>query len=627
MTDLESLKSHPGVFNLYRERLKLERAGTGEYKAKCPFHNERKGAAFLLNNKENGRWLWRCTGACAITGSIIDFIARLESISDKQAIERVKALLDVSWEESKEQVEKTFQPVAPDEPKQYKTYTMLQFAKQELALADSHEAQQWLLRERGITYETARRLHLGFRPSLGEFAGPKCSDIDGKGWISFPCIENGVVTSIKYRSIARKAFSRQPGMATALWNTETVDPLEPIFVVEGELDAATMEQAGFKAVSIPSASFKFTPAMKDLLVVADGVVLAGESDEAGESAAANLMTGLNDKALRLIWPPGIKDANEAFLKHCGRDIEKFQALVNDLVLEARSRPMPGIYSLAESMATSKGTNLAEAPDRLRFPWPTADKMVILRPGSVLYFSATGTKMGKTSAIMNVTIDDARKHGEVVLNYQCELSTDEFSNITASHLLQKNRTGLTREDYQTASKLLNGAQYYVGHDPTLTTVTPVLDLIERAVVRFDASIVVLDHIHFVCRNEANEIQAQANAMQRIKLMAKKHKLKFIVVGQPRKAQQANRGQVVHITDAAKGSEALTSDADAILIMHRKWLKAAVDPNNPPNDDYDPETNFHLLGARSRGNGPTFAQVHFFGSLATFREIDNKSEPPA
>src|SRR5262249_1266340 len=156
-------------------------------------------------------------------------------------------------------------------------------------------------------------------------------------------------------------------------------------------------------------------------------------------------------------------------------------------------------------------------------------------------------------------------------------------------LKKNRNSLTKKDYTAAAEQLGSQRYYLGRNPTLTTVGPVLDLIEMGIRRLGATLVVLDHLHFVCRPEKNEVHAQANAMQRIKNMAAKYKVKFIVVGQPRKSDKTNRGKMIHITDV-KGSETFPSDADAVIVIHRDWIRIR-DPNNPPKDDYNPETEVH------------------------------------
>lgn len=964
--DLEQLKRNPATLRLYQERVRLRRDGR-ELVGCCPFHSERT-PSFKIS-LHDGAYIYKCFG-CQKSGNIIQFVSDFDKVPFNAAADKVRQFLGAApktefrprqWDGMKQSVEQVFQPLG--EERALKTYSLAEYAKFEHHLATSHEARQWLEQARGISYETARRLRFGFRQDVGKLAGQDNQDIAGQGWIALPCLEDGRVVSIKYRSIARKAFCRQPGMKTTLFNLETVDPLEPLYVTEGEFDAAVLEQAGFHAVSLPSAIRNFSPEMKDQIMQADTVVLAGDCDGGvGNEVMEKLWAELEERTYLLHWPADSKDANDALRKHCAGDREKFQAVVRQLTREARKTPMPGVESLQEAMLASNRVNLADHPQRLRLPWPSADRMAILLPGSVASISATNTKMGKalkngtrvlspsgwipieklevgdlvigadgkptevrgvfpqgirplydirfsdgtittcdedhlwtvydkntpaprtlttrelrntklrwkgngprwfvprnapvafskgalpvdpyllgsllgdgsfvntsvrfttadtemaqrlsellpsgvclrrceqkydyalvgekprnplraalrelgllgkrsehkfvprqylfndpaarlsvlqglmdtdgfvdpksrsmeftstsqqlandvvflvrslggvasirnrrtsclyrgqrrwcenyrvrlwlpvapfrlerkraitdgrhkvreksilsidraghgeatcirvaakdglfiaenftvthnTAWVMNATLHGARLHGEVVLNYQCELDSAEFSTLVAAHVLRKSRNNLTKADFEEAAKKLGKTRYYIGRNPTLTTVTPVLELIEAAIKRLGPTVVVLDHLHFICRNEDNEIQAQANAMQRIKNMAVKYRVKFIVVGQPRKANQQSKGKVIHVTDF-KGSESVTSDADAIFVLHRDYIRNK-DPLNPPKDDYEPKTELHLLGARSKGDGPTFCELFFVGEFASFNELTIEPPPP-
>ena len=142
------------------------------------------------------------------------------------------------------------------------------------------------------------------------------------------------------------------------------------------------------------------------------------------------------------------------------------------------------------------------------------------------------------------------------------------------------------------------------------------LMEQAIRRLGGTLCIIDHIHFLCRNTQNEITTQADAMQKLKNLAVKYGCKIIVVSQPRKAQSNAKGKVLHVTDI-KGSETLTSDADAIFAIHRDIIK---NKDESTKDDYSPVTEIHLLGARSKGDGSTFAKLYFAGDICTFNEME-------
>ncbi len=615
--DIDRLKRNPAVLRMYAQRLQLSRYGKDDYVAKCCFHDDRN-PSFHVNLKD-GVWLWHCF-ACNVGGDIFQFLERKHNVNFQEAKKMVQNFVgDYRWESDKAEVEEVFQPAFAPANEEKKIITLEAYERSgvEAALATSDKGRVFLS-ARGISLETAKSLHFGYRESIS-CAGGEAADVAGEGWLVLPCVVGERVVSIQYRSVVRKAFRWHPGMAPALFNVPDIDIFEPLYITEGILDTAVTKQAGFRVIAIPNAGFNLTPEMKDAILQASVIYLAGDNDKAGNEAMDKLWKELKERTYRIEWPDNLKDANDVYMSsRCKGQVDVFRELVLKLSATAKSKPMPGIYSLQEAMRTSDVEQLSDHPKRLHFPWPSVDKMVNLLPGSVLSLYASQTGMGKTTLVMNVLVYDARKYGEVVLNYSAELSTDEYANLVTAHILKKDRNTTTKEDRALAAAKLGGARFYIGYNPDLTRVEPVLDLIEAGIRRLGATVVVLDHLHFVTRNETDTIKAQENAMQRIKNISREYGVKFIVVGQPRKSVQQYRGKPVHITDA-KGSESYTSDADAVVAMHREMAKV-VDPQHPPREPYESKTKIFLQKGRSQGAGNAYTELEFAGNVATFCEVD-------
>lgn len=618
--DIESLKRNPQCLRAYSSRLSLTKEGK-EYLASCVFHAEKTPSMKIYLH--DGIWLFKCFG-CNASGNAIQFVQEKDGITFKEAIAKVQEEVgDSSWEAAKDHVDRVFQPPVAEE-KEYRTLALAQIAPLERNLASNAAAKTWL-DGRGIALETAKRLHLGFKQDLGSLAHGLAPEVIAGGWIAFPCIEGDVIKGIKYRSLAIKTFRKQPNMATTLYNLDDIDPLEPVYLCEGEPDCAVLVQAGFRAVSLPSASTNVTAEMRDQLMAADSVILAGDCDGGvGSAIMERLWRDLGDRAYLLKWPAGKKDANQTFLETCSGDVAKFRETVENLTIEAKGSPLPEFTSIQKALLAGTGVAAVDHPLRLHFPWAGVDSMAILLPGSVLAFTATNTGSGKTNWANQLAIYNCRKHNEVVLNYQVELSATEVANITAAHVVRKERNLITTEDNQNAARLLKDVRYYVGCDPTLNSAPAVLDLLENAIKRLGATIVILDHIHALCRGD-NELRDQAEASRRIKTIAQRYGVKFIVVMQPRKADSKNKGKSIHITDI-KGSGALVDDSDALFALHRCVVQNP-DPNNPPMDNYEPETEVHCLKARSKGPGSAFTKLYFDGALATFTDMTHAEPPPA
>jgi CHC2 zinc finger/DnaB-like helicase C terminal domain/Toprim-like len=623
-TSLQELKQHPRVLDLYRSRLSLKQDGK-RWRGLCPFHADSHGTNFDVFQHE-GTYIHKCL-ACGVSGSVLDLLQKTDGVDFKGAVAIARQFTS-EWSQNASKVESTFKPLGQEE-KVRKTYSLEEYGRLENALKNSPAALSFL-KSRGIDPSVAQRLRIGFRQDVGKLAGESGASVAAGGWIVFPTLSIGgeqptFVASLKYRSTRGKYFCKQPGMITELFNKQTIDMLEPVFLVEGEFDALTLEQAGYKAVSLPNAQYQPTPADKDLLLSAEYVVLAGDNDEAGRKAMGKLFREMRERTYLLQWPGNYKDANQFYLEECKGDLSVFRTKVAALVSTAKSKPMEGVYDVRQRLLTQDRESSIGHPNRLKFSLPALDSMAIIDPGTVTTFYSTDSGMGKTTLVFQETLQAAIAHKEVVVNYQAEMSPDQIDTILTSHLLRKDRLTLTAEDYKAAGKLIPaGTQYYIGRNTSFTSMTEVLDLIEAAARRFGATVCVLDNLHFLSRNEQDPIKAQANAMQRITNMAGSLDLKFILVHQARKADQNHKRKVTHVSDL-DGSKAVQNDSSTIFSIHREEIKHARDEESSGSNEYDPVTEIRLQKIREKGPGKSYCQLMFLGNICTFSEIARLQEP--
>lgn len=323
--ELEELKNHPGVLGLYQSRAKFKKNGR-EWEAFCPFHGDIKTPSCKLY-LDHGRWLWRCFGACQRGGSIIDFVMESDHLDLGNAIRKIKE--ELVWDGQPELVLDVLE-------KEKKTVSWEEYAVAERNLAARQDAKDWLLKERGITYETAKRFRLGFSQTCRY----DYSDVRNRGWIIIPSVVDGRIALIKHRSMAEKKFYRTPDMETVLFNLGPVKPLDDLYLVSGEFDAMSLEQNGFRSISLPSDSFKFTEEMADKmegLVGTGRVILAGDNDwekeqagkkNSGQAAMKEIQAVMHNPPL-LQWPTGITDCNELWMKH-REDPAGFRTLITEL---------------------------------------------------------------------------------------------------------------------------------------------------------------------------------------------------------------------------------------------------------------------------------------------------------
>ena len=612
---LDSLKSDPGVLKLYHRYVKGLRQAGALYTGCCPLHSDSSPSFSIYPDMR-----WTCfSGPGCGSGNIFQLIERVDGVDFKEAVEIVKREIGEpdSWVRDKERVESTFKPVT--ESKTYKTLPISKTDEISASLLQSPEAVHYL-DKRGITLATAQHFKLGFRQTVN-WQDPKAADILDKGWILFPYTDGDVIRQVKFRSLERKkpgGFQRSPGMETVLYNVDTISPFEPVYLTSGEFDAIILEQAGFHAVSLMSDSHKPTPQQKDQLMSASVVILAGDTDESGSGIMDKLWKELGNRAYRLTWPDNQKDANDVFLKTCGGDVDKFQTLVKELTSKAKSQPMPDIYSIQEVMRNGEDTTLANREDRLRFPWKEVDQAAILLPGSLLGVMATQTGQGKSSFVLQYTLYGARKYNETVVNWQCEMTPSEIAVMVAAQVLHKNRNFLTKEDMTEAANQLEGVQYFIGNNSTITDVMDVFDLIEAAIRRTGATQWVLDNAHYYCTGIDDEVRVLSAAIKRGKQLCVAYGCKGTIVFQPRKATQQGRGRKTHITDI-RGSASAGDTTDAVVAIHRDLNK-----EEEKNDIYEEKTLVEWLKVRTKGLGKSSCFLHFFGEFSTFEALDTNHE---
>lgn len=601
----DDLKKHAAVLNLYRDRARLQKRGK-EYVAKCPLPGHKDDTPSFTVYQHEGVWIFKCHG-CTASGNVIQFIQRMNNCGFKVASEIVAKFCGAD-------AEKTFGNKGGDDGF---FYTFNEYKKHEEALERNSFVQNWLLQERGINMESARKLHFGYAQDISKFGG------DGKGWISLPVIEDDKIVAVEFRSIVRKDVRKAPGMkTTTLFGGHLIDPFEPVFVTEGGFDTAILTQHGFTACSIPSAGVSSTPEMIDTLRRAEYVILAGDTDVPGIEAMKKLFKALQTGVYILEWPKGSKDANEAFLSHCKRNAGVFKELVERQLGEAKLRPMPGLYNVQYSMENTEHTKLIDHPDRLRLPWKSVDEMAIILPGTVTTVFSTDSGQGKSTWVFQATIHAAKEHKQVVLNYQAELTPHQIDTIFTSHLLRKDRLTLEEEDYKKAARLLGSDfQYYIGRDTSLISIDQVLDLIESGIRRFTPDIVILDNLHFLCRGTGKDVyKEQAAAMQRITNIAASHNLKFIVVHQARKADQQHKGKTKHVSDL-DGAKAIQNDSSTIFSIHREEVKHKGGENS--DNEYSPVTEISVKKFRDKGPGGSFTRLMFAGNVCSFGEMAPES----
>jgi twinkle protein len=189
---------------------------------------------------------------------------------------------------------------------------------------------EWF-KSRGISQQTLTDLRVGegaeYMPQTGKT----------ENTIKFNYFIGGELINIKYRD-GRKNFKLYKGAEKIFYNIDSIVGYDTCVIVEGEMDVLALHEAGItNAVSVPNGATLNTNNLDyldnciDYFEDKDKVILAVDSDEAGQALQAELIRRLGSEVCYLVTFDDCKDANEYLLKY---DKEKLAERI------ATARPVP-----------------------------------------------------------------------------------------------------------------------------------------------------------------------------------------------------------------------------------------------------------------------------------------------
>jgi hypothetical protein len=627
--ELKDLKAKLTPKDVYGKYVSLSKAGD-TFVGRCPFHSE-KTASFKVD-KRDGEWVFHCFG-CKKGGDIVRFLQLKENLAVQQAIAKLVELTggelpNQEYRETAQEVDKTFTSLSEIADVEKKAIAIADYLPSVEKLLTNPEAVRFLDEQRGITKETAERLKLGYKQE--HVYSCKNEANRAKGWICFPRIYGEQVRAIKFRSIAEKDFSQVKDMdSKTFFNHDTINPFEPIFVTEGEFDTCIMEQAGFSAVSVPSAGAKLTPEMKDALKLAPAIYLAGDNDGGvGSEYMAQLAKELGDKTFIIKWP-GVKDANEYFLKVCDRNVDTFKLSVERLMESAKSTPIEGFTSVIELLLQNPNTDAENDPDRLHFRSRSIDDMNYNPKGSVVIIYSTYTGTGKSVLVTDQIATHEAQRGEIVCVLTPEIRGAQYLALLASQTIGPEREGglprnglITQKDYIATAKKLRKTyskdrarpeyhvreenidvpiQYYVGYSLPVAGAKEVIAFLEEVIKRTGCTRFLIDTLHKIVHAKGGESQtdAEGRVAKELENLGIKYGTIFILIGQSNKEGDSIAMSSRDEHGVLRGSRELQDAAASIYLLHRKRIPVREGEN--PDDTMELKAGLYLQKERFKGKG--------------------------
>ena len=186
--------------------------------------------------------------------------------------------------------------------------------KQEVIKPPDSKVVEWF-KSRGISQKTLTDLKVGegseYMPQTGKT----------ENTIKFNYFIGGELINIKYRD-GRKNFKLYKGAEKVFYNIDSTVGYDSCVIVEGEMDVLALYEAGItNAISVPNGATLNTNNLDyldnciDYFEDKEKVILAVDSDEAGQALQSELIRRLGSEVCYLATFDDCKDANEYLQKY------------------------------------------------------------------------------------------------------------------------------------------------------------------------------------------------------------------------------------------------------------------------------------------------------------------------
>ncbi len=312
--NIETIKAKIDVVDLIQEYIKLKPAGTNNYKANCPFHQEKTPSFMVSKDKQ----IWHCFG-CGEGGDIFAFVQKMEGLEFPEAL-RVLA--------KKAGVQLQYQDPAISNQKTKLLDICRAAAELYHKLLLDHPKAQFVrdyLQQRQVKEETVEEWQLGFAPDAWETLNTylaqqkKFSEADifqagltlkkdrGVGYLDrfrnrlmFPIwnAHGDVVgfggrwlgeekeNAAKYINSPQTIIYNKSAILYGMDKAKTaIKQAKQAIVVEGYMDCIASHQAGAQNV-VASSGTALTPDQVKLIKrFTDNIAFAFDQDLAGNTAA------------------------------------------------------------------------------------------------------------------------------------------------------------------------------------------------------------------------------------------------------------------------------------------------------------------------------------------------------
>ena len=450
---------------------------------------------------------------------------------------------------------------------------------------------EWF-KTRGISPASLRDLNV----TTGEEYMPQTGKKENT--IQFNYMMGDELINVKYRD-ARKNFKLYKGAEKIFYNINSIVGYDWCVIVEGEMDALALHEAGIKnVVSVPngatlnSNNLDYLDNCIDYFEDKEKIILAVDADEAGQALRYEFIRRLGAEVCYLVDFNGNKDANEYLIEHGAEELNK-------LINNATQVPLEGVSTLRDLEADLLDFVHNGFKPGFQIGLQNFDK--IFSTYTSQFITVTGIpSSGKSDFVDQMCIGYNRNYGWKT----AYASPENKPNFLHAHkLIRKTWEGLpTKDDIGTAkwkqvTDHVNDNYFFIDMDRY--TLEDVLRKGAELVKRKGIKCLVIDPFNKIrdvdCKSE-DVNRYTMEYLTKIETFAKKYDVLVIVVAHPTKMYRDKEGKIEEPTMySIKGGGEWYDASYHGLLVHR---------------DYDAQTvKAKVLKVKFQNLGENQAEAHF------------------
>ena len=357
-----------------------------------------------------------------------------------------------------------------------------------------------------------------------------------------------------------------------LYLMDKADITKPLVICEGEFDALSLIEAGYKnSVSVPTGckSTEWITTNWTWLEQFEEVILWYDNDEAGKEGSNEVFNRLPNKVVKIVYSDICNDINEILYKFGKSAVLK--------QLEKASIPLVSGVKSTKQISTF---NIYEA-ETVQLGIRKIDNRIIGMPLGTLNVVTGRTGEGKSTILNQFFIGESIRQGYKVFLFSGELTESnakgwlldtlaneddllEFTNKKGIKYKKISSTAVERMDNYLEDKFY----LYTEEDYTIKSIIAKMEIMAK---RYGVKVFCIDNLMVTENDEKEELRNQTEIVKMLKSFAKKYNCIVHLVAHPRKAQN---GQMGLDKSDISGSANITNLADYVMLVQR--IKDEEDP---------------------------------------------------